>query len=48
MRRLQFYEDQRDAVDEADQVWAALVQFARDPQLRGEEEVVVLRVTPVD
>ena len=48
MRRLQFDEDQRQAVDEADQVGAALVHLAGDPELRGEEEVVVLRLVPVD
>ena len=41
-------EDQRDAVDKADQVGAALVHLAGDPELRGEEEIVVARVVPID
>ena len=48
MGGLQLDEEQRDAVDEADQVGAALVHLAGDPELRGQEEIVVLRVLPVD
>ena len=48
MRRFEFDEDQRQAVDEADEIGAAFVHVARDPELRGEEEVVAGRVLPVD
>ncbi len=48
MRRLQLDEHERDAVDEADQVGAPLVQVGVDPELGDEQEVVVLRVLPVD
>ena len=48
VRRLQLDEDERDAVDEAEQVCPALVQVALDPELGDEEEVVVRRVVPVD
>ena len=48
VRRLQLDEDERDAVDEAEEVGPALVQVALDPELRDEEEVVVGRVLPVD
>ena len=48
VRRLQLDEHQRDAVDEADQVGAPVVQVGVNPELGDEEEVVVLRVLPVD
>ena len=48
MGGLELDEDQRQAVDEADQVGAALVHVAGDPELRGQQEVVVGRVLPVD
>ena len=44
----EFDEDQRHAVDEAHQVAAPLVDFTGNPELRCQEEVVVLRVLPVD
>jgi len=46
--RFQLDKDQRQAVDEPDQVAAALVDFARDPPLGGQEEIVVGRRGPVD
>ena len=46
--RLQFDEQQRQAVDEADEVGALGVELAREPDLAGEEEVVCFRVVPVD
>ena len=46
--RLEFDEQERQAVDEADEIGALGVEFAREPDLRGEEEVVRLRVVPVD
>ena len=46
--RLQLDEEQRQAVDEADEVGALGVELAREPDLRGEEEVVGFRVVPVD
>ena len=48
VRRLQLDEHERDAVDEADQVGAPVVQVGVNPELRDEQEVVVLRVLPVD
>jgi hypothetical protein len=39
--RLQFDEDERDSVDEPDQIGAFLAVVAGDPELRSEEEVVV-------
>ena len=42
VRCLQFDEDQRDAVHEADQIGTLLAVVAGNPELRGEEEVVVL------
>ena len=48
VRRLQLDEDQRDAVDEPDQVGPPVVEVASDPELGDEQEVVVLRVLPVD
>src|SRR5262249_14116280 len=45
---LEFDEDERQPVDEADQVAPALVDAARHPKLRGQEEVVVRWVVPVD
>ena len=48
VRCLQLDEHQRDAVDEADQVGTAVVQVGVNPELRDEEEVVVLGVLPVD
>ena len=46
VRRLQLDEHQRHAVDEPDQVGAPAVHVASDPELRDEEEVVVLRIAP--
>ena len=48
VRRLQLDEDQRDAVDEPDEVGAPVVQVGVDPELGDEQEVVVLGVLPVD
>ena len=48
MGGFQFDEDQRHAVDKAHQVGAALVHFAGDPELGGQEEIVVGRVIPVN
>ena len=48
MGGFQFDEDQRQAVDEAHQVGAALVDLAGDPELGGEEEIVVGGGGPVD
>ena len=48
MALLQFDEDERQAIDEADQIASPLVDASRDPKLRGQEEVVVLRLVPVD
>src|SRR4051794_30414590 len=45
---LQFDEEERQAVDEADEIAPALVNAPRYPKLRGQEEVVVLRLIPVD
>jgi hypothetical protein len=45
---LELNDDQRDAVEEAQQVRAALVQVTLDPELRDQEEVVVGRLLPVD
>ena len=39
---------ERQAVDEADQVGAAGVERAGDPELADEQEVVVRRLLPVD
>ena len=46
--RLQLDEEKRQAVDEADEVGALGVKLAREPDLRGEKEVVAIRVVPVD
>ncbi len=49
MRGLEFDEDQRQAVDEADQIGAASCRLSPgDPELRGDEEVVVGGRVPVD
>ena len=40
---LQFDEDQRNAVDEADEIGPLLAVVAGNPKLRGQEEVVVVR-----
>ena len=48
MRRLQLDEHQRDAVDEAHQVGAPVIEVRVNPELRDEQEVVVLGVLPVD
>ena len=45
---LQFDEDERNAVHEADQIGTLLAVVAGNPELRGEEEVVVLGFVPVD
>ena len=45
---LQFDEDQRYPVDEADQVRAALVHLAGDPELRSDEIIVVFRMAPIN
>jgi hypothetical protein len=44
----QLNEYQRDAVDEPDQVRAPVVEVGVDPELRDEEEVIVVWVLPVD
>ena len=48
VRRLQLDEYERDAVDEPDQVCASVVEVGVDPELRDEEEVVVVWILPVD
>ena len=48
MALLQFYEDQRQTVDEADEIRTLLVDTARDPELGSQKEVVVLGLIPVD
>ena len=48
VRGLQLDEDERDAVDEADEIGAALVEVRVDPELGDEQEIVVLRMLPVD
>lgn len=45
---LEFDEDKRESVDKSDEVRAAGIEFAADPELGGEEEVVVVRMVPVD
>ena len=45
---LQLHEQERDAVDEADQVGASAVERPLDPQLAHREEVVVLGVVEVE
>ena len=46
--RLQLDEQQRQAVDEADEIGALGVKFAGEPDLRGKEKIVRVRVLPVD
>ena len=48
VRCLQFDEDERDAVHEADEVGPLFAVVAGNPELRGEEEVVVVGLFPVD
>ena len=48
MRPLQFDKDQRNTVHEAEQIATAFVHLATDPHLLGKEEVVILRVRPID
>src|SRR5215208_371826 len=48
MCSLQLDEDKRNTVDEGDQVGATVVWVTVDPKLRNKEELVVLRVLPVD
>ena len=45
---LEFDEDQRQPIDEPDQIGPAFINAARDPELRSQKEVVVLRLVPVD
>lgn len=45
---LELDEDEREAIDEADEIGAAQGGLPLDPELLGEEEVVRLRVVPVD
>jgi hypothetical protein len=48
VRRLQLYEEQRNAIQEPDEVAAATIHVAGDPKLRGEKKIIVLGVAPVD
>jgi hypothetical protein len=48
MARLELDEEKRQPVDEADEVGALGVKFAREPNLACEEEVVRFRVVPID
>ena len=48
VRRLEFDEDERDAVDKPNEVGPAMVEVRVDPELGDEQEVVVLGVLPVD
>ena len=48
MRSFQLDEDERKPVDEAEEVSAPLVEIAFDPELRYEQELVVLGVLPID
>ena len=45
---LQLDDDQRQAVDEADQIRAAGVERAGDAELADEQEIVVRRILPID
>jgi len=45
---LELDEDEGEPVDEADEVSAAAVDLALDPELLGDEEVVAFGVVPVD
>ena len=47
-RPLQFDQQQRDAVDKADQIGAALVKLALKPGLPRDQEIVGVRVAPID
>ena len=47
-RLLQLDKDERNAVDAGHKVAAFVVEFTADPHLLGKEEVVLLRVFPVD
>ncbi len=48
VRRLQLDQHQRQAVDEPHEIAPPPVHLAMHPDLRGQEEVVVFRVAPVD
>ena len=48
VRGLQLDEHERDAVDEPDEISTALVEVRVDPELGDEQEIVVLRMLPVD
>src|SRR6266566_2820338 len=48
VRGFQLNEDQREAVDETDEIGPTLVHLAGNPKLRGQEEIVVVRIVPVD
>ena len=42
MAGLQLDEQQRQAIDETDEIGALGIEFAREPDLRGEEKVIFL------
>lgn len=48
VRSLQFHEEEWDTVHEPHQIGPTLVHLTGDPELGGEEEVVVFRLIPVD
>ena len=48
MARLQLDEQQRQAVDEADEIGPLGVELACEPDLRGEEGLIPLRALPID
>ena len=48
MRGLVLHYHERDPVDEPDEIASPLVEIPGDPELRGEEKFVILRVLPVD
>jgi hypothetical protein len=45
---LELDEDQRNAIDESQEIGASFIQVALDPQLRNEKKLVVVRVLPVN
>ena len=46
VRCLQFDEEQRDAVDESDEIGPLPAVLARNPELRSEKEIVLAGVSP--
>jgi hypothetical protein len=48
IKALELHEDEGEAVDEADEIRAAGLDLAGDPELGGDEKVVVFGVIPVD